>query len=261
MHKTLHILNGDSTAGIFAGSGLPGDILVWREMLCEGPLHQDVGSDPFWMKRYAFFEDSLKVNRLEYFDKIIKEVLKIEDNDRYNEVVLWFEYDLFCQVNLLAACTFLLKNYRKDIRYSLVCTGKEKGKEQLQSLSDYAAEDYKDLYENRVKLTRNDLLFAKESWETYVRNDQKELQEFDFNRNKKFRYLQAATDQHLMRFTDKNGLDQIDRKIIELSKEGNPDQNDLVKELLNWQKAETVYGFGDLQYINKIKNLKEKGII
>jgi hypothetical protein len=64
-----------------------------------------------------------------------------------------------------------------------------------------------------------------------------------------------------MRFPDKNGLDQIDRKIIELSKEGNPDQNDLVKELLNWQKAETVYGFGDLQYINKIKNLKEKGII
>ena len=261
MHKTLHILNGDSTAGIFADSQLPGEILVWREMLCEGPLHKEVGSDPFWINRYAYFEKSLEVSRLEYYDKTIKEILKIEDNDNYNEVVLWFEYNLFCQINLLAACTFLLKNFRKDNRYSLVCTGKEKGTEQLQSLSDYTADDYKELYQNRIKLTRNDLLFAKESWEIYVKNDQKEIREFNFNRNKKFRYLQAAIDQHLKRFPDENGLNQIDRKIVELYKQGITTQNDLVKELLNWQKAETVYGFGDLQYQIKIKNLKEKGII
>ncbi len=260
MDKTLHILNGDSTAAIFANSGLSGEILVWREMLCEGPLHKNVGSDAFWIKRYGFFEDSLKVDRLSYFDSSIKEILKIEDNDLYNEVVLWFEYDLFCQVNLLAACSFLLKNYRKDIRYYLVCTGKEKGKEELQSLSDYPAENYKDLYKNRIKLTRNDLLFAQQCWELYVENDQKTLKEFDFNQNKKFRYLQAAIDQHLMRFPDKDGLDEIDRKIIELTKEG-IDEEILVKELLIWQKRESVYGFGDLQYVHKIKKLKEKGIL
>ena len=260
MDKTLHILNGDSTAAIFADSGLSGKTLVWREMLCEGSLHKNVGSDAFWIKRYGFFEEAMGVDRLSYFDRSIREILKIEDNDEYNEAVLWFEYDLFCQVNLLAACSFLLKNYRKDIRYHLVCTGKEKGKKELQSLSDYPAESYKDLYKNRIKLTRNDLLFAQQCWELYADNDQKVLREFDFDQNKKFRYLQAAIDQHLMRFPDKNGLDQIDRKIIELSKEGT-DEGNLVKELLNWQRKESVYGFGDPQYENKIKKLKEKGIL
>ena len=38
MNKTLHILNGDSTAESFAKSSLEGDVLIWREMLCEGSL-------------------------------------------------------------------------------------------------------------------------------------------------------------------------------------------------------------------------------
>lgn len=261
MDRTLHILNGGSTAEIFTKTGLSGEVLIWHEMLCEGPLTKDVGSDAFWKTRYAFFEEKLGIDKLEYFDKVIREVLKIEDADNYGEVVLWFEYDLFCQVNLLAACSFLLKNYRKDIRYSLVCTGREKGKEFLQALADYPAGSYPELYKSRIKLTRNDLLFAQKSWEVYVENDKEALISYNFNQNKKFRYLQAAINQHLMRFPDKNGFDQIDRKIIELSKNGITEQNDLIKELLNWQRKETVYGFGDTQYKLKIEELKEKGIL
>ena len=147
--KTVHILNGDSTAYSINKSGLSGDVIVWREMLCDGDLDLDIASDEFWMKRYAFFEEELDVSKLEYFDKSIKELIKIENVSNYNEVVLWFEYDLFCQVNLMALCTYLLKHYRKDILYYLVCTGKEKGKKKLQTLADYPANQYENLYETK----------------------------------------------------------------------------------------------------------------
>ena len=45
MSNILHILNGDSTAQIMEKSSLEGDVIVWREMLCDGPLQKDVGSD------------------------------------------------------------------------------------------------------------------------------------------------------------------------------------------------------------------------
>ena len=256
MNKVLHILNGDSTAQILAKSSISGDVIVWREMLSEGPLQKEIGTDKFWRTRYSFFENDVGITRLDYFDRTIKEIIKIEDIANYDEVVLWFEFDLFCQVNLMGLCTYLLKFYRKDIKFSLICTGKEEGKKSLQTLSDYSPESYPGLLENRVTLSRNSLLFAEECWYLYVENDKQKLMEFDFNRNAKFRYLQIAINQHLQRFSGQNGLDQIDTKILELINFDLLTKKDIIKSLLIWQKKETVYGFGDVQYIMALDKLQ-----
>ncbi|NOQ91744.1 MAG: hypothetical protein GQ552_03400, partial [Flavobacteriaceae bacterium] len=174
----------------------------------------------------------------------------------YNEVVLWFEYDLFCQVNLLATCTYLLKSFRKDINYFLVCTGKEKGKEQLQTLSDYSPSAYKILYKNKLKLTKHNLLFAEESWNIYTENDKEKIKNFNFNKTLKFAYLQLAINQHLQRFSKQNGLNQIENKILEIINSGVTDKNQIIKQLLVWQQKETVYGFGNMQYFWLLKKLK-----
>jgi hypothetical protein len=255
MSKKVHILNGDSTVAALEESGILGDIIVWREMLCEGPLSKNIGLDDFWNLRYTFFEDELKVSKLDYFDKTIKELIKIEDLSNYKEVVLWFEFDLFCQVNLVALCAYLLKHYRKDTAYYLICVGKEKNKENLLKLSDYSAKEYQSLYEKRVKLTRHDLLYAKECWEKYVSSNVYELREFNFNKNSKFNYLQLAINQHLKRYTNNTDLNQIDYKLIETINSKTLTEKEIVRELLIWQKEETVYGFGDLQYFKYLEKL------
>ncbi len=114
MANTLHIVNGDSTAKLLSKSSINGDIVVWREMLCEGPVINDVGTDNFWKIRYDFYENELGIKKLDYFDNSIKEIIKLEDLEGYKEVVLWFEYDLFCQVNLMALCFYLINLYNID---------------------------------------------------------------------------------------------------------------------------------------------------
>jgi len=223
-------------------------------MLCEGTLHKDVGSDNFWIKRYTFFEKR-GVSKLEYYDKTIKELVQLEDVSNYKEIVLWFEYDLFCQVNLLALCSYLLKSFRKNILYSLVCTGQEKGKSTLQTLSDYHSTKYPELYNNKVKLTQHNLLYAHECWQVYAENDPKRLKAFNFNKLEKFQYLQKAINQHLQRFPDENGLNQIETKILEIINSGLSDKKEIIKKLLRWQRAATVYGFGDSQYERYLEKL------
>jgi len=257
MTNILHILNGDSTAEIFDKTSIVGDIVVWREMLCEGVVKSEIGSDDFWKSRYDFFESEFGIGKLEYFDQTIKELVKLEELSTYREVVLWFEYDLFCQVNLIAACSYLIKSFRKDINYYLVCTGKEKGKDQLQTLSDYGPNEYKILYKNKVKLTKNDLLFAEYCWNLYIENDLIKLKNNDFSKNSKFEYLPMAIDQHILRFPNINGLNQIENKILELINSGLTSKNKIVRQLLIWQQKETVYGFGDMQYFMTLKNLKK----
>lgn len=256
MNKTIHVLNGDSTAQILDKSNIDGDIVVWREMLCEGPLHTNVGSDEFWGNRYTFFENEIGVERLEYFDKTIKEIVKLEDVSNYNEVVLWFEFDLFCQVNLLALCTYLLSNYVKKANYFLVCTGKKEGKDKLQPLSNYSPEDYKNLYKNKILLSKANLEYAKQCWNVYVKNDFEELKNFNFNQSSKFEYLQLAMNQHLNSFPSKNGFNQIENKILETINSNPLSDSEIVKNLLIWQEKETVYGFGDLQYFMYLKRLE-----
>lgn len=256
MTKTLHILNGDSTLEKFAKSKINGDTLVWQEVLCEGDVSNEIGSDAFWKNRYTFFESNFNLSKLEYFDKTIVEIVKLNDVSKYSEIILWFEYDLYCQINLLAACAYLLKSFRKDINYYLICTGREKGKSELQSLTDYPAMSYKYLFLNKIKITRNNLLFAEQCWQTYAENDADKLKEFDFNQNPKFSYLQAAINQHLKRFPSNNGLNQIEQKVLTLINSGLTEKNKIIKQLLIWQKKETVYGFGDMQYAMIINNLK-----
>ena len=255
MDNIIHILNGDSTLPILEKSGIEGAIVVWREMLCEGPLSNDFASDEFWQKRYTYFETEIGVKRLDYFDKTIKEILKLEDLSNYNEVVLWFEFDLFCQVNLLAACTYLLDNYVKKANYYLVCTGKEKGKEGLQSLSNYSSEDFKKLYANKSPLSKANLMFAKECWNVYAENDFDKLKAYNFNQSSKFEYLELAMNQHLKRFPSTNGLNQIENKILKIINSSALTENEIIRTLLIWQSAETIYGFGDLQYFQYLKIL------
>lgn len=257
MVKILHILNSDSSASIFKKTELWGEVLVWREMLCEGSLHKNIGSDAFWKQRYSFFEKEVGIAKLDYYDNTIKEIIPIEDLEGYEEVVLWFDFDLFCQINLIGLCTYLLQSYRKDIRYYLVCTGKEKGSSTLQALSDYTVESYIKLYENRIKISRNDLLFAQESWNLFVSNNPTVLRAFNFNKNKKFRYLQNAINQHLERFPKLNSLNQIENKILETIALEPITKKEIISKLQLWQKEKTVYGFGDLNYLLVLQKLSD----
>lgn len=255
MTNSIHVLNGDAILPIFQNSGIKGEIAICREMFCEGPILEQVASDDFWKQRYAFYEKYLNVGKLEYFDKTIKEILKIEDLAIYDEIVLWFEYDLFCQVNVIALCSFLLQNYRKDVTYNLVCVGRVKGKTNLQSLSDFSSEEYLELYNNRVKLTKNNLVFADQAWKLYVQNNYKDLSDFNFSKSGKFIYLQAAINQHLKRFPFENGLNEIENKIVQIIGSEALTSLEIVNKLLFWQNENSVYGFGDMQFFTYLKEL------
>ena len=257
MKTTVHILNGDSTLYSLQKSRLKGEYIVWRELLCEGPLVKDVGSDEFWRQRYEYFETELQVSKLEYYDKTIKELIKIEDLSTYNEVVLWFEYDLFCQVNLMALCAYLLKHYKKDILYYLICVGNEEGRNGWQTLADFSPTEYQNLYENRTKLSRDDLLYANECWKVFVEGTKEDLKSFDFNKNHKFQYFDVAIKQHVKNAYKVNGLDLIARKALKIIESRACNKKEIIQQLLDWQYQETVNGFGDLQYGKRLNDLKD----
>jgi len=93
----LHVLNGDSTAAVFARAGIDGATLVWRDILCEGPVTARIAAPG---ERAAYLSRHLEIDAAQYvagWHDAHTALARAADHD---EIVLWFEQDLFCAVNL-----------------------------------------------------------------------------------------------------------------------------------------------------------------
>jgi len=253
MQNTLHILNGDSSLYCLKKSGINGDTAVWREVLSDGLVLDSFGTDQFWQSRAAFMTAFTKTSSSDYQEKVIDEFKKIQNFKAYQEVVLWFEYDLFCQINLMALLHWFQQQDKADVKVSLICVGWVDGYEKLMGLGELPFEIYPELFEQRRILGRNDFNFASDAFQAFCSKDPRDIENFTLLPSNEFPYLAKAFQAHLMRFpSSKSGLSLIEQKIIKLIESGENTEIAIIGALLKWQEY---YGFGDLQYINYLERL------
>lgn len=103
MAPTLHITSGDIAGEALSASGLDGDILVWHDLLYEGPRSPGWPEDEILARRSRFIEEMsggglqagevLKTFRQQYG--------RIADLPEDAPVVLWFDACLFDQSMLV----------------------------------------------------------------------------------------------------------------------------------------------------------------
>ncbi len=254
--STLHITNGDSTTNYLKKLNFQGDFITWREMLCEGKTSTDVGSEHFWKSRFDFLKQSYKVTKKQFIDLTLKEYRNLCNHKSQEEIVLWFEYDLFCQINMIAVISWL-KRYRKGRKISLVCSGEVKGSNKLLGLAELTEKQLKEQYQNKTELTIDDIEYADYVWQLYCSDNPIKLQNvYQYQQNTTFKYLIDSLLVHLQRFPSiGNGLNNVENSILDITANSTLNsQDELIRELL---QQENQYGFGDLQYKKQINDLKD----
>ncbi|MEM6806367.1 MAG: hypothetical protein AAF696_33520, partial [Bacteroidota bacterium] len=176
--------------------------------------------------------------------------LNVED---WEEIILWFEYDLFCQLNMLGLLSLLNeKKKSSETRISLICVGREENRDRLIGLGEIEALDYPSLFEQRKELSAEDLSYAANIWELYSSGQQELLFKENLD-HPSLPYIKEALLAHLMRFPQrKSGLTEIETFILEELYHHPQTKHALIGKLLS---RENFYGFGDLQYANMIDNL------
>lgn len=254
MSSLLHITNGDCFTEKLSTLKLKGDVITWREMLCEGKTLTNVGSESFWKARFEFLNKNYKVSKSSFIEKTLKEYRSLCNHKQQDHIVLWFEYDLFCQVNMLAVLSWLKVN-RKYAEISLVCSGKEDSSDKLYSLNDLDSDQLMKLYENRKILSQDDIEYADYVWQLYCSDNPIRLENLTDFKNYQFDYLSDAITSHLHRFPSvKNGLNAMENNILQLSVDKRPtSKRELLKTVLENQGS---LGFGNSQYERAITRLK-----
>lgn len=246
----LHITNGTHLTNYLTELNITGEKLTWQEMLCEGPTQTTVANDPFLKLRSgflkSFYDIDLDVSELK------KELDKLNDWESYSEIILWFEYDLFCHINLLAVIS-LLKQKKINLPLYLVCSGRVKGEKNLKALSELSPNQLSKHYKAKVKLKPEDIELAKTLWSIYCGKDHNLFIPYIIQ-NSSFKYLNNCLKAHLERFPNpKNGLNVLEQNILSMVKDYNiKSKHHVLGYALNYQGY---YGYGDLQLNRIIDNL------
>ncbi|MGB5666748.1 MAG: DUF1835 domain-containing protein [Maribacter sp.] len=254
MSSLLHITNGDNLTDRLKSLQLKGDIITWREMLCEGKTLTNVGSESFWKTRFEFLNKNYKISKQWFVEKTLKEYRLLCNHKQEDQIVLWFEFDLFCQINMLAVISWL-KTHRKYAQISLVCSGDEDETDKMYGLNELSDEQLLELFEKRTVLKQDDIEYADYVWQLYCSDNPIRLENLTDFKYFQFDYLSEAIKAHLKRFpTIKNGLNEIENHILQLSLDKSPkSKRELLSTVLSDQG---VYGFGDTQYERIITTLK-----
>lgn len=252
-NNILHITNGSSLTGALNEIGIAGDILTWNEMLCEGPTLNQIDSKDFFAARQSFFKDTYNIDAGDYQQKFVKELSKLDSMQEYKEIVLWFEFDLFCHINLVAVIS-LLSQKHIEIPIYLVCSGRVSGEKDMKGLAELTLEQLEDHYDDKIRLTKEDLNTALTIWRIYCGVDHNSLKPY-ITKPSSFKYLSNCLKAHLKRFPNtENGLCTIENNILEMV-----DKNEIksIHQLLGYALTyQGYYGYGDTQLERIIDKLK-----
>ena len=232
----IHILNGDALLEQFPRD-LKGASIVFRECLVDGPVTGNSLKE-LYQKRSAFFAQTYQVcSPIEYEERIVSEFNKVQKIPNGSEINLWFEDDLFCQVNCWFVC-YLLRD-RKDCDLYLV----RPNNQSPYAFSVYTETELTELYLQRQVLPAPTLLAP--LWQAYATGAVKQLTLLSQQLPNGYSHVREAVSAHLSRIPTENRLGkpiEVLKKIIE-NKE--TESTELLYQ--EFQKQLPIYGFGDLQ--------------
>jgi hypothetical protein len=173
----------------------------------------------------------------------------------HDEAILWFEHDLFCQINLTYLLDWFSKQSMGKTRLSLICVGEFPGVEDFRGLGQLTGEQLASLFDRRQEVTDAELSLAARAWAVYCSTDPEEISRLIDEDTSAMPFLGHALPLHLLRFPSvKNGLGRVENTALEMISRGAIGFKSL---FARFGKAEPVYGMGDSQFWCALKRLGE----
>ena len=247
MDKKYHILNGDSLKEQFPKE-IEGEIIVARECFVDG----DVSSatlDELFKKRAKFISDVYGNYSIDnYYTDSVSEFEKLQNIPHKAEINLWFEDDLFCQVNFWFTVNLILnslKYYNVFLIRPAIHT--QYGFGGLNEL------DLINAFKQKTQVIELDKIAS--LWSSYQKNDTKELLKVAKELEQKYPFILNAVKAHIDRIPSENSPGRPKQILIDIMNDLETSSFGAVFKEFN--KRASIYGFGDLQVkrlFDEIKN-------
>ena len=213
--RTLHVLNGDSTRLSLERSDIPGVLTVWADVLHDGPV-PNVSASELRRIRAQYHET--------YHHESVDEGSPDTDAwdaalDRYgdyDELVFWFEHDLFDQLILIRHLHWLSQISHGQTHFSLICIGEYPGRPRFAGLGELAPSELASLLPLRRPITAEQIAIGAKAWDLFRGPDPTPLLEWMNHQDLSILpFLKGALLRHMDDFPALvNGLSRSESQIL-----------------------------------------------
>lgn len=248
MRNQIHILNGDCLKEQFPNE-IAGDTIIARECLVDGDVEGET-LDDLYATRAKFLSQNYGGTESDYYKQAVAEFNKIQRIDIDTDINLWFEDDLFCQVNFWFVASLLQKVSRRD-KVFLVrpVTHTPYG------FAGLSQKELVSIFDNRTPITKPSEIAA--LWDTYQSGDLEKLVGLARELKGEYPFILRAVEAHLERIPSNGSLGRPTESLIAIMKELETEKFGPV--FMEFNKRESIYGFGDLQVKRLFGAIKRKG--
>jgi RNA polymerase sigma factor (sigma-70 family) len=216
----LHVANGTCTTRLIEAAGIPGRLSIWADPLHDGPVpggltdaelldlrvHHHAGPEP---------ADVDPVNDLRKWREAI------EQHESYDELILWFEHDLFDQLNLIQLLTWIRQRLPAAKVVSLVCIGSFPGHPRFKGLGELTPDELASLLETRQRVGPQQYALAERAWLAFREPTPEALDSLRQGDTAALPYLAAAIVRFLQEYPwTVDGLSRTERRFMALADAG-----------------------------------------
>ncbi len=249
----LHILNGKSLEETMRQSSVKGNLFSFRDALISGPVTNSREKESWCTTRARHLSETYEVEFEECERSLIEQEKALQSYANHDEVVMWFEHDVFCQLNLLYLLDWFANVDLKNTELCLVNIGAFPGHKDFRGLGELNSDELASLFPQRQKLLREHLSLGSRAWQAFQSADPTSIEELLESDTSELPFLATALTSHLRRFPAiTNGLGEIEHSALELVDRG---CHNFEKLFPKFASSKAVYGLGDSQLWMSILDL------
>jgi len=214
--RFLHVANGTATTSTITAASIPGALSIWADPLYEGPVPGGLNDEELMAVRVRYLtgpDDGPvdPVNDMRAWRSVIA------DHDTYEELLLWYEHDLFDQLNLLQLLPFVRDRVPASKAVSLICVGSFPGRPAFKGLGELTADELASLLETRQPITVDQYAAAAAAWTAFRAPTPDAIDALRRRGIPALPYLAPALERFLQEFPwTRDGLSRTERRLLQL---------------------------------------------
>lgn len=252
----LHITNGDHAADLIKDAVFTGQIIAWRDVLHEGPVPAGLELPQLSDVRGTYIA-------AQGWGKLYDVKASFAERDglmsrfrEHDEIVLWFEHDLYDQLQLIQLLAWFFSRERGATKLSLICIGEYPGLHPFRGLGDLNADQMASLFPVRHPVSYKEMKTGFQAWQAFTSPDPTDIEKLLATDLKPLPFLRNALLRHLQQFpSTHNGLSRTEQQILAAVAAG----QQTPEEIFRYDRTQEEHVFmGDWTLWNYVKRMCEE---